>query len=84
MEKDEGIRDRSISTTIRCLDLVPINQVTSYINQLTSYINGFDMYLPPSKLYREKGWKSQKKTRKIECRRSIYYVVLRSYDFNGF
>ena len=59
MEKDEGIRDRSISTTIRCLDLVPINQVTSYINQLTSYINGFDMYLP-TKLYTEKGQKSKK------------------------
>ena len=25
------------------------------------------MYLPPSKLYREKGWKSRKKTRKIEA-----------------
>ena len=24
------------------------------------------------------------KTCKRECRRSIYYVVLRNYDFNGF
>ena len=56
MEKDEGIRDRTISTTIRCLDLVPINQVISYINQLTSYINGLEMYLLP-KLYGKDGWK---------------------------
>ena len=83
MEKDEGIRDRTISTTIRCLDLVPINQVISYINQLISYINGFDMYLP-SKFYREKRTEIPKKTCKIECRRSIDYVVLHSYDFNGF